>query len=64
MGLNKRLVSSCCGKKMEIGFQVQDMTPIVVMTENPISVPLHPPLQPYHPLPLNKFSPLTKLEEK
>ena len=29
----KKIVSSCCGKKSEIGFQVGDMTPVIV---NPI----------------------------
>lgn len=36
----KRLVSSCCGHKGEVGFQVEQMTPktddVIVMVENPV----------------------------
>ena len=38
----KRLVSSCCGKKIEVGFQVEQMTPktdeVIVMVENPVGL--------------------------
>lgn len=33
--LGKKVVSSCCGRKMEMGIDVKPMTP---MTENPIRV--------------------------
>lgn len=36
----KRVVSQCCGKKTEIGFTVENMSPIVI--QNPM--PLPPPL--------------------
>lgn len=26
----KKLISNCCGKKMEVGFQVGDMTPVMI----------------------------------
>jgi hypothetical protein len=36
----KRLVSSCCGHKGEVGFRVEPMTPktdeVIVMVENPV----------------------------
>lgn len=38
----KKLISSCCGKKMEMGFTVSDMTPIVIEVKNPMLPP--PPL--------------------
>ena len=38
----KRLVSDCCGKKIEVGFQVEQMTPkhdeVIVMVENPVGL--------------------------
>lgn len=49
----KRIVSQCCGRKTEIGFQVENWTPIatvstvsteITMTENPLS-PLPLPLK-------------------
>lgn len=37
----KRFVSSCCGRKMEIGIDVQEMTPhhIAIPIENPLAKP-------------------------
>jgi hypothetical protein len=35
--LGKKVVSSCCGRKMEMGIDVTQMTP-TPMTENPIRV--------------------------
>jgi hypothetical protein len=38
----KRLVSSCCGHKGEVGFRVEPMTPktdeVIVMVENPVAL--------------------------
>ena len=31
----KRLVSSCCGKKLEIGVDVEEMTPKQIVIQNP-----------------------------
>jgi len=33
----KRLVSSCCGKKIDIGVDVQPMTPKELVVENPMN---------------------------
>jgi hypothetical protein len=41
----KKLVSNCCGHKGEVGFSVQDMSPVpVVVQEDPVVVqdnPIH-----------------------
>lgn len=38
----KRLVSSCCGHKGEVGFRVEPMTPktdeVIVIVENPVAL--------------------------
>jgi hypothetical protein len=34
----KKLVSSCCGRRMEMGMNVEEMTPKAVVVENPISL--------------------------
>lgn len=34
----KKIVSSCCGKRLEVGIDVQSMTPVPKETENPIRV--------------------------
>ena len=31
----KRLVSSCCGKKLEMGVDVEEMTPKQIVIQNP-----------------------------
>lgn len=42
--LGKKLVSNCCGKKMEVGVTVTPMTPreeeVIVKVENPIGTGL------------------------
>ncbi len=40
-----RVVSSCCGKKMEVGFAVEDITPVVVQI-NPLPKVVVPPEAP------------------
>lgn len=37
----KKLVSDCCGKKMEVGFQVGEMTPLPAP---PPSIVIHNPM--------------------
>lgn len=43
----KRLVSSCCGKKIEMGMDVEDMTPKtlpvppMITRENPMKIVIH-----------------------
>lgn len=32
----KKLVSSCCGRKLEMGVDVQDMTPVTITIRNPM----------------------------
>ena len=35
----KKLVSSCCGKKLEMGVDVAEMTPKEVVVDNPMKKP-------------------------
>jgi hypothetical protein len=35
----KKLVSNCCGRKIELGMDVQEMTPKEVVIQNPMKVP-------------------------
>jgi hypothetical protein len=32
----KRFVSSCCGKKLEVGMNVEEMTPKSIVIDNPL----------------------------
>lgn len=38
----KKIVSSCCGRKMEVGIDVQSMTPAAKETENPMRIEIPP----------------------
>lgn len=32
----KKFVSSCCGKKLEVGMNVEEMTPKAIVIDNPL----------------------------
>ena len=34
----KRFVSSCCGKRMEMGMDVEEITPKAIVIQNPLPV--------------------------
>ena len=40
----KRLVSSCCGKKIEVGIDVEEMTPKAIVIDNPVVASVAKPL--------------------
>ena len=38
----KRIVSSCCGRKLDVGVNVETMTPKEIVIENPMGLPKNP----------------------
>jgi len=38
----KKLISNCCGKKLEVGIDVQEMTPRQIVIDNPMKKDIPP----------------------